>query len=435
MSVYWDQERECMDRRQLRQLQQNSLQQVLERAYQRVPMYHQRFQQAGIKPADIRRLEDLQQLPFTTKSDLRDNYPFGLFAVPPEEVVRVHASSGTTGKPTVVGYSRQDIENWSNLVARCLVMAGAGKSSVVQIAYGYGLFTGGLGLHYGAEKLGAVTVPVSGGNTPRQIMLMADFGTEILACTPSYALYLAETMEKMEIPREQIRLKAGVFGAEPWSQQMRLAIENKLQIKAYDIYGLSEIMGPGVGMECSEQNGLHIFEDHFLAEIIDPDSGAVLPPGSKGELVLTTLSKEALPMLRYRTRDIAVLDDAPCPCGRTHVRMEKVMGRTDDMIIIRGVNVFPSMVESVLLRSRHVAPFYQLVAERRGSLDDLEVHVEVTEATLQSAEVKRLEEIRARLARDLESSLGIAVRVKLVEPQSIERTEGKARRVIDNRQL
>lgn len=432
--MYWERELECMERGELQELQRERLRSILKHAYENVPFYRSRFDEMGIKPENIKNLEDIALLPFTVKGDLRDNYPFGLFAVPRSEVVRVHASSGTTGKPTVVGYTRRDIDNWANMVARCLVMAGAGKDSVVQVGYGYGLFTGGLGLHYGAEKLGAIVVPVSGGNTPRQIMLMLDFGAEILACTPSYAMYLAETIEEMGV-KGDLKLKAGVFGAEPWSNQMRWSLEEKLNIKALDIYGLSEIMGPGVGMECRCQEGLHIFEDHFLAEVIDPDTGEVLPYGEKGELVLTTLTKEALPMIRYRTRDIAVLYPQVCACGRTHVRMEKILGRTDDMIIVRGVNVFPSQVEAVLLRSQHVAPFCQLVVDRKGSLDELEVHVEVTEETLQSAEIRRLEEIRNRLTRELESSLGIAVRVKLVEPKSIERSEGKAKRVIDRRSL
>lgn len=433
--MYWEREMECMERGQLQELQRERLRAILDHAYRNVPFYRRRFDEMGILPGDIREIEDIARFPFTTKEDLRDNYPFGMFAVPQSEIVRVHASSGTTGKPTVVGYTRKDIETWADLVARCLVMAGGTSESVIQVAYGYGLFTGGLGLHYGAEKLGAIVVPVSGGNTPRQIMLMLDFGAEILACTPSYAMYLAETIEEMGVNRGELKLKAGVFGAEPWSNQMRQSLEEKLNIKALDIYGLSEVLGPGVGMECMCQEGLHLFEDHFLAEIIDPETGEVLPPGEKGELVLTTLTKEALPMIRYRTRDIAVLNPQPCPCGRTHVRMEKILGRTDDMIIVRGVNVFPSQVESVLLRSEHVAPFYQLVVDRKGSLDELEVHVEVTEETIKSAEIRRLEEIRNRLNRELESSLGIAVRVKLVEPKSIERSEGKAKRVVDRRSI
>lgn len=432
--MYWEKELECIGREELKKLQWERLQVTLNRAYQ-VPYYRQQWEEAGVRPEDIRGLEDLPRLPFTLKSALRDNYPFGMFAVPMNQVVRLHASSGTTGKPTVVGYTQGDLDMWANLAARSLTMAGATPDSVVQVAYGYGLFTGGLGVHYGAERLGAAVVPSSGGNTPRQIMLMEDFGTEILACTPSYALFLGETIEQLKIDRSRLALKAGVFGAEPWSNQMRQSIEEKLGIKAYDIYGLSEIMGPGVAMECSYQTGLHFFEDHFLPEIIDPDTGETLPDGEKGELVITTLTKEALPMIRYRTRDVAVLHREPCPCGRTLVRLEKILGRTDDMIIIRGVNVFPSMVESILLKSPEVAPFYELVVERQGSLDTLEVRVEVTEETIRSAEIKELEMIRRRLKHDLNSGLGISVEVRLVEPRTLERTEGKAKRVIDRRKL
>ncbi len=433
--MYWEKEIECMERKELSELQLKKLQATIARAHQNVPFYRQRFEAAGITPESIRSLDDLSRLPFTLKSDLRDNYPFGMFAVPQSQLVRLHASSGTTGKPTVVGYTQGDIDMWSDLVARALSMAGATTESVVQVAFGYGLFTGGLGLHYGVERLGAIAVPSSGGNSPRQIMLMEDFGTNILACTPSYALYLAETMEKMGLDPGQLALETGVFGAEPWSNRMRAAIEEKLKIKALDIYGLSEIMGPGVAMECQHQTGLHFFEDHFLPEIIDPDTGECLPYGEKGELVITTLDKEALPMIRYRTRDIAVLHPEPCPCGRTLVRMEKVLGRTDDMVIIRGVNVFPSQVETVLLQFKSLAPFYELVVDRQGNLDSLEVRVEVTEGILQSAEIKELERIRSEVRRKLDSYLGIAVEVKLVEPMTIERSEGKAKRVIDRRSI
>jgi len=433
--MYWEKNIECMGRQELKELQLKKLQTTLTNAYNNVPYYRQSFDALGITPESIRDLNDLPRLPFTMKSVLRDNYPFGMFAVPRNQVVRVHASSGTTGKPTVVGYTRGDLEMWSDLMARALTMAGATVESVVQVAFGYGLFTGGLGIHYGVERLGATVVPSSGGNTPRQIMIMEDFGTNILACTPSYALYIAEVIEKMDIDLGRLSLQTGVFGAEPWSNQMRKTIEEKLKIRALDIYGLSEIMGPGVAMECQHQTGLHFFEDHFLPEIIDPDTGETLPYGEKGELVITTLDKEALPMIRYRTRDIAVLHPEPCPCGRTLVRMEKVMGRTDDMVIIRGVNVFPSQVESVLLKSRSLAPFYELVADRKGNLDTLEVRVEVTENILQSAEVKELERIRSQVRRDLDSALGIAVDVKLVEPMTIERSEGKSKRVIDRRKL
>ncbi len=433
--MYWEKEIECMEREELAELQLKKLQTTIARAYENVPFYRQRFEAAGINPESIHSLNDLSRLPFTLKSDLRDNYPFGMFAVPQSQLVRLHASSGTTGKPTVVGYTQGDLDMWSDLVARALTMAGATVESVIQVAFGYGLFTGGLGLHYGVERLGATAVPSSGGNSPRQIMLMQDFGTNILACTPSYALYLAETMEKMGLDPGQLALETGVFGAEPWSNRMRTAIEEKLKIKALDIYGLSEIMGPGVAMECEYQNGLHFFEDHFLPEIIDPDTGECLPYGEKGELVITTLDKEGLPMIRYRTRDIAVLHPEACPCGRTLVRMEKVLGRTDDMVIIRGVNVFPSQVETVLLQFNSLAPFYELVVDRQGNLDSLEVRVEVTENILQSAEIKELERIRSDVRRRLDSYLGIAVDVKLVEPMTIQRVEGKAKRVIDRRNI
>jgi phenylacetate-CoA ligase len=435
MIMYWDEKMECIDRKNLQELQWKKLRLTLARAYNNVPYYRQSFDELGINPDRIRGLEDLHRLPFTMKSVLRDNYPFGMFAVPKNQVVRLHASSGTTGKPTVVGYTRNDIEMWADLMARAITMAGGTVDSVIQVAYGYGLFTGGLGVHYGVERLGATAVPSSGGNTPRQIMLMEDLGTNILACTPSYALYLAEVIEKMDLDRGRLSLQTGIFGAEPWSNQMRKTLEEKLKIKALDIYGLSEIMGPGVAMECQHQTGLHFFEDHFLPEVIDPDSGEVLPYGEKGELVITTLDKEALPMIRYRTRDIAVLHSEPCPCGRTLVRMEKIMGRTDDMVIIRGVNVFPSQVEIVLLKYQGLAPFYELVVERKGNLDSLEIRVEVTESILQSAEIKELERMRSEVRRNLESALGIAVEVRLVEPMTLERSEGKSKRVVDRRNL
>lgn len=433
--MYWEKRVECIDRKELKKLQWERLQETLTRAYNNVPYYRQQFENLGIRPEDIKSLEDLPRLPFTMKHVLRDNYPFGLFAVPMNKVVRVHASSGTTGKPTVVGYTQGDLNTWANMMARALTMAGATPDSIVQVAFGYGLFTGGLGIHYGVERLGATVVPSSGGNTQKQIMLMQDFGTNILTCTPSYALHLAEVMEEMEVDLSKLSLEAGIFGAEPWSNQMRQALEKKLKIKALDIYGLSEVMGPGVAMECEYQCGLHIFEDHFIAEVIDPESGETLPYGEKGELVLTTLTKEALPMIRYRTRDIVILHEEPCSCGRTLVRMEKVLGRTDDMVIIRGVNVFPSQVEEILLKTPEVAPFYQLVVERKGSLDTLEVQVEIVESILKSAEIKELERIRARLKRELESILGISIGVRLVEPKTLERSEGKSKRVIDHRQL
>ena len=431
---YWDKEKECMPREHLQNLQLRRLKETVYRAYAFVPAYKEKFDQAGIKPDDINTLDDIRKLPFTTKTDLRENYPFNLFAVPMSEVIRIHSSSGTTGKPTVVGYSRKDLDTWSELMARALCSAGANRYSVIQNSYGYGLFTGGLGVHYGAEKLGASVIPSSGGNTKRQVMLMQDFGTTVLTCTPSYALFMAEVMEEMGISPQDLKLEAGIFGAEPWSEDMRVKIEEVLQIKAFDIYGLSEIIGPGVAIECECKKGLHIAEDHFVAEIIDPVTEEVLPYGKAGELVITTLTKEALPMIRYRTRDLTTLSIEPCPCGRTHVRMQKVLGRSDDMVIIRGVNIFPSMVESVLLRIQGVSPYYLLVVDRKGNLDFLEVHVEVSEEVF-SDEIRKLEELGALITRELESALGISVKVRLVEPKSIERSEGKAKRVIDKRTI
>jgi phenylacetate-CoA ligase len=371
-------------------------------------------------------------LPFTAKQDLRDNYPFGMFAVPQKDIVRVHASSGTTGKPTVVGYTAADIETWSNLMARALMYTGLTQQDVVQVAYGYGLFTGGLGFHYGVERLGATVVPVSGGNTKRQLMLLKDFGVTALACTPSYATYLAEALQEQGV--QDIKLKVGIFGAEPWSNSLRREIERKLGIRAYDIYGLSEIMGPGVSCECEAQAGLHIAEDHFIAEIINPDTGEPLPYGEKGELVITTLSKVGFPVIRYRTRDITVLHPETCACGRTHVRMDRVTGRTDDMLIVRGVNVFPSQIESVLLEIGNTEPHYQLVVDKKGPLDTLEVWVEVSEA-LFADKIKGMEGLEHKIHREIENTLGIGVKVKLVEPKTIARSEGKAKRVIDRREL
>lgn len=432
--LYWNQEMECMPREQLDELKLRRLKETIFRVYAFVASYREKMDAAGIKPHDIQSLEDLQYLPFTTKQDVRSNYPFGLFAVPMSEVVRIQSSSGTTGKPTVAGYTRKDISTWSEVMARALTCAGASRHSIIQVAYGYGLFTGGLGAHYGAEKIGASVIPSSGGNTHRQVRLMQDFGTTHLACTPSYALFIYDIMREMNISPADLKLKAGVFGAEPWTENMRRDIENKLQIDAYDIYGMTELIGPGVAMECSRKSGLHIFEDHFIPEIIDPDTGKVLPAGSKGELVITTITKEAFPLIRYRTRDLTALDYEPCSCGRTCVRMQKIMGRSDDMIIIRGVNVFPSMVESVLMGIPGVEPHYLLIAERVGNLDQLEILVEVSEKIF-SDQVRKLEDLNKLIRKELESTLGIAVKVRLVEPKSIERSEGKAKRVIDNRKL
>ncbi len=430
----WNPKYESMDREELERLQFLRLKETLERIYQRLPYYKETFHKKGIEPGDIKSLEDISLLPFFTKEDLRKNYPYGLFAAPMSEVVRVHSSSGTTGIPTVVGYTARDIETWSELMARTLVNGGASRDSVIQIAYGYGLFTGGLGAHYGAEKIGATVVPISGGQTIRQVRIMKDFGTTMLACTPSYALYIAETIEEMEINPAELKLKSGVFGAEPWSEGMRQVIESRLQIDAFDIYGLSEVIGPGVSSECAQKNGLHICEDHFIAEIIDPATGDVLSNGTAGELVLTSITKEALPVIRYRTGDITRLDREPCPCGRTHARMEKVSGRSDDMLIIRGVNVFPSQIETILLEIGNTEPHYQIVVDRQGSLDIMEVWVEVSEQMF-SDHIRGLESLENAIYSEIENVLGISARVRLVEPKTITRSEGKARRVIDKRTI
>lgn len=421
-----------MGRPELRKVQGERLIETAERAYFNVPYYRNRMQQAGLGPENIRSIDDITKLPFTTKSDLRDNYPFGLFAVPMSEIVRLHASSGTTGKPTVVGYTRSDISTWSEVMARTLTAAGANRNDFIQIAYGYGLFTGGLGLHYGGEKIGASVIPVSGGNTSRQLQLMHDFGTTILACTPSYALYLAEAIQESGINRKDLRLKAGVFGAEPWTENMRREIEQKLQIKALDIYGLSEVIGPGVAFECMEQKGLHINEDHFFPEIIDPETLEPLPEGSMGELVFTTITKQGLPLLRYRTRDLTRLNFEKCACGRTLVRMEKCLGRTDDMLIIRGVNLFPSQIETVLLEMSEIKPHYRIIVDRVNNLDTLELQVEVDEEFFLD-KISQLQELRNKLQSNLENATGLGIKVTLVEPKTIERNEGKAKRVIDNR--
>jgi phenylacetate-CoA ligase len=423
-----------MPREKLARLQFLRLKQTLEAVYQLVPHYQKIFREIGAEPGDIRSLADLARLPFTIKDDLRNNYPYGLFTDGLNEVVRIHSSSGTTGLPTVVGYTRHDLEIWAELMARALSGAGAVRDSVVHIAYGYGLFTGGLGVHYGAEKIGATVVPISGGQTRRQVRMMKDLGTTLLACTPSYALNIAETMEEMQIDPGELQLKSGLFGAEPWSDNMRRVIEKKLQIRAFDIYGLSEVMGPGVAYECPAKEGLHLAEDHFIAEIIDPASGEVLPEGATGELVITTITKEALPVVRYRTHDITSLTREPCSCGRTHLRMAKVSGRTDDMLIIRGVNVFPSQVESILLNIGATEPHYQLVVDREGALDTLEIRVELTEQMF-SDKVKGLEGLEKLIRDEISNLLGISTAVKLVEPKTIPRSEGKAERVIDRRKL
>ncbi|OFW60155.1 MAG: phenylacetate--CoA ligase [Candidatus Solincola sediminis] len=425
---------ETWERDRLQALQLERLQETADRLFEKVPFFRRKLEEAGFKPGDVKSLEDLEKLPFTTKDDLRDNYPFGLFAVPMRDIVRIHASSGTTGKPTVVGYTAQDIQVWADLVARAIVVAGGSQDDVVHVAYGYGLFTGGLGLHYGAEKLGATALPMSGGNTKRQVRMMVDFGSTILCCTPSYALNIAEVMNELGVERGEIKLKSAILGAEPWSNEMRDEIERVLEISAHDIYGLSEVVGPGVSIECVEKKGLHVFEDSFIPEIIDPGTGKVLPPGESGELVFTNINKEGLALLRYRTRDISKLIKEACPCGRTHYRMERITGRTDDMLIIRGVNVFPSQVEMVLMQIPGLAPHYQLVVDRIDNLDILEVQVEVSPETF-SDEIKRLEDLERKIRDEVQSYLGVSVKVRLMEPRSIGRSEGKAVRAVDKRRI
>jgi phenylacetate-CoA ligase len=433
--MIWNEEFETLPREALEALQLKRLRSLVERVYGTVPFYRKKLDECGYKPGDIRSLQDLSRLPFTTKIDLRDTYPFGLFAVPMERVVRIHASSGTTGKPVVVGYTRRDIDTWAELMARTLSCGGTTKGDIVQNAYGYGLFTGGLGAHYGAEKIGAAVIPISGGNSKRQIMLMQDFGSTILTSTPSYALNLAEVMAEEGVDPSTLKLKCGLFGAEPWSEAMRKEIERKLHINAIDIYGLSEVIGPGVASEClEEKHGLHVFEDHFIPEIIDPETGKVLPRGEIGELVFTTVTKEAFPVIRYRTRDISRLIEVPCSCGRTHIRMERISGRTDDMLIIRGVNVFPSQIETVLMAVEGVEPHYQLIVTREEQLDVLEVQVEVNESVFTDA-VKGLEGLSRKVEREIKDVLGVSCKVKLVEPKTIQRSEGKAKRIIDKRKI
>ena len=433
--MIWNEEYETLPRPALEALQLKRLKAQVARVHATVPYYRKKMEDAGVTPEDIQTLADIRLLPFTTKEDLRKNYPFGLFTVPMEKVVRIHASSGTTGKPTVVGYTKRDIEMWAELMTRTLSAAGVHSGDIVHNAYGYGLFTGGLGAHYGAENLGAAVIPISGGNTKRQIQIMQDFGSTVLLSTPSYALNIADAMADQGIDPATLKLRVGVFGAEPWSEAMREEIEQRLKIKAIDIYGLSEVMGPGVAAECiEEQKGLHIMEDHFLPEIVDPDTFEPLPVGDRGELVFTTLTKEAFPVIRYRTKDISRLIPDVCSCGRTFLRIPKITGRTDDMLIIRGVNVFPSQIEEVIMGVEGVEPHYQIVVEREGSLDKIEVQVEVSEAIF-SDEVKSLEKLSKKLQTEIKDLLGISCTIKLVEPKTIQRSEGKAKRVIDNRKL
>ena len=424
--------KDFVERRALERLQYARLRKTLENVYANVPFYRNAFDKAGVKPEDLKSLKDLCKFPFTVKTDLRDNYPFGLVAVPQSEIVRIHASSGTTGKPTVVCYTANDIKNWSETMCRTLQMGGATENDIIQVGYGYGLFTGGLGVHYGAERLGASVIPMSGGATEKQIMLMRDFGTTTVCCTPSFFIHVIEEAEKMGFDIRKTKLKRGFFGAEPWTDAMRQYIEEKTGIPAHDIFGLSEVMGPGVASDCECHNGLHIFEDHYYPEIVDPDTGEVLPPGEEGELVFTNLTKEGMPMIRYRTHDMSRLHYERCACGRTIVRMEKVSRRCDDMLIIRGVNLFPTQVESVLLNIKGTSPHYQLIVTRTKTMDELEVKVEVTPEAF-SDQVRSLENLRSEISMHIKQIIGLSAKVTLVDPGNIERTSGKSKRVIDLR--
>ncbi len=431
--MIWNEARECMDREELRKLQSARLVKTVDRVYHNVPFYRKKMQELGLEPGDIRGLEDLEKLPFTTKDDLRDNYPFGLFAVPQSQIVRIHASSGTTGKATVVGYTRKDLEIWSECVARALTMAGVTKDDIIQVAYGYGLFTGGLGAHGGAEKLGATVVPMSTGNTKKLTTMMKDFGATAIACTPSYLLHIAEILEEQgDIPN--IKLKAAICGAEPWTENMRLQIEEKLHISAHDIYGLSEIMGPGVACDCKYHKGLHVYEDHFLPEIVDPETLKAVPEGETGELVFTTITKEGIPLIRYRTKDLTNIDYSKCECGRTIARIGRFKGRSDDMLIIRGVNVFPSQIEAALLEMGEATPHYMMIVDRVNNLDTLEIQVEVDEKFF-SDEIRELENLTKRIGHAIQQAIGLSAKIKLVEPKTLERSMGKAVHVIDKRKL
>ncbi|MFR0928262.1 MAG: phenylacetate--CoA ligase family protein [Monoglobus pectinilyticus] len=430
----WNKDIETMPREKLEELQLKRLQETVNRVYENVKPYREKMDKAGIKPDDIKTLDDLSKLPLTVKQDLRDNYPYGMFAVPMEQVTEIHASSGTTGKQTVVGLTEKDVDIWAEIAARALSAMGVDKNSVVQTSYGFGLFTGGFGAHYGARKIGAVAIPTSSGNSKRQINIMKDFGSTFLCCTPSYALSLSETLVDMGFTKDDIKLQGGAFGAEPWTEEIRQEIQEKLGINAYDIYGLSEIMGPGVGYECADQSGMHINEDHFIVEVIDPETGEVVPDGSMGEIVFTCITKEALPLIRYRTRDIATINKGMCRCGRTFARMSKPMGRSDDMLIIRGVNVFPSQIEEVLMKTEGVAPHYQIIVDRINNKDMLDVLVEVSNKDL-TDEIKSLEALSKKVSAEILSVLGIKANIKLVEPKTIARSEGKSVRVIDKRQL
>ncbi len=431
--MIWNEAKECMSRDELQNLQSKRLVKLVDRVYHNVEYYRKKMQAVGIEPGDVKGIEDISKLPYTTKDDLRDTYPFGLFAVPMSQIVRVHASSGTTGKATVVGYTRRDIEVWSECVARAFAQAGLNRDDIIQVAYGYGLFTGGLGAHYGAEHLGATVVPMSTGNTKKLTTMMKDFGATAIACTPSYLLHIAETLEA-EGAIDEIKLKAAICGAEPWTEQMRMQIEEKLHINAFDIYGLSEIMGPGVACDCIYHKGLHVYEDHFLPEIIDPKTLMPIGEGETGELVFTTLTKEGIPLIRYRTKDLTSISYEKCECARTLARISRFKGRSDDMLIIRGVNVFPSQVEAALLEMGEATPYYMMIVDRVNNLDTLEVQVEVDEIFF-SDKISELENLTKKIAHQIQQAIGLAVKVKLVEPKTIERSMGKAVHVIDKRKL
>ncbi len=428
---YWQKE-EILSRKELEEIQLKRLKWVVRHAYDNVPFYRRRFREAGVYPDDVKRLEDIVKLPFTTKEDLRENYPFGLFAVPKERLVRVHTSSGTSGKPKVVGYTANDLENWINLCARCLYMVGLRERDVFQNMVSYTMFTGGLGMHYGAERIGAMVVPSGTGNTKRQIGYMLDFGTTAIHCTPSYALHIKEIAESLEIDPREIGLKIGCFGAEPWSEATRRKLEDAFGLKAFDSYGLSEMNGPGVAFECEEQNGLHIWVDHYVVEIVDPETGEPLSEGEKGELVLTPLTKEALPLIRYRTGDITFVMDEECPCGRTHPKIHRILGRSDDMIIVRGINVFPSQIEHVLMSIPEVGDNYQVIITRKGALDEITVKVEIKDEYF-TGELSDMERLKKKIQERLREELGLRTNVELVEKGSLERFEGKAKRVLDLR--
>jgi phenylacetate-CoA ligase len=433
--MYWNKPVETMDREQLDALQLKRLRATARRVYQNVPVYRERMQEVGIEPDDIKTIDDVRGLPFTEKSDLIDNYPFGLFAAPQAEIIRIQASSGTTGKSIVAGYTQKDIRVWAEVAARSLGCAHVTQNDTVQVAYGYGLFTGGLGLHYGVERIGGKVVPTSSGNTKRQITLMEDLGTTAVACTPSYALMIGETLRDMKFDLNRLKLRSGLFGAEPWTEGMRKKIEELLNIKALDIYGLTEIIGPGVAMECLEaQNGLHVWEDHFLIEVLNPTTCEPVPDGEFGELCITTITKEGMPLVRYRTHDLTAIISEPCVCGRTHKRIQRFRGRTDDMLIIRGVNVFPTQVEAAITGISGVAPRYMLIVDRVNNLDVLEVQVEIAPDFV-ADEVRDVEQLQQNVAKAIEQVLGISVKLRLMEPGSIERSEGKSRRVIDKRHL